>query len=68
MEHTARSTGNLAPSCSARGLRFGLLSLTVALVSAVVLAKLGVPWAWRLLLIVPFFVAANGFLQGLYGT
>lgn len=45
-----------------------MATLSGALVLAVVLAKLGVPWAWRLLLVVPFYVAANGFLQGLYGT
>lgn len=62
------AASNLSPSCRARALRHGVAALAGALVLAVVLAKLGVPWAWRLLLIVPFYVAANGFLQGLYGT
>lgn len=62
------AASNLSPGCRARGLRYGVATLSGALVLAVVLAKLGVPWAWRLLLVVPFYVAANGFLQGLYGT
>jgi len=62
------TASNLSASCRARGLRFGVVTLTGGLVLAVLLAKLGVPWAWRLLLVVPFYLAANGFLQGLYGT
>lgn len=62
------ATANLSPACSARGLRYGVVAVAAALISAVILAKLGVPWAARLLLLVPFYMAANGFLQGLYGT
>jgi formate-dependent nitrite reductase membrane component NrfD len=68
MEPTARTLGNLSPTCGARRLRFGVISLAVALVLAVVLIELGVPWAFRLLLLAPFYVASTGVLQGLYGT
>lgn len=59
---------NLSAACRTRSLRFGVVALATGLLIATVLAKLGVYWAWRLLLILPFLFAAHGFLQGLYGT
>lgn len=59
---------NLSPECRARDLGVGVLSLGGTLLLATLLAKLGVHWGWRLLLIVPFIVTAHGFLNGLYGT
>jgi hypothetical protein len=42
--------------------------LTIALAVAVLLVKTEVHVAWRVLLALPFFMAANGFYQGLYKT
>ncbi|MCK6536405.1 MAG: hypothetical protein L6Q84_25835 [Polyangiaceae bacterium] len=59
---------NLSPSCRTRNLRIGVAVLAGGLLIATVLAKLGVYWAWRLLLVLPFLFASHAFLQGLYGT
>ena len=67
MDAWAKPAGNLSPNCSARGLRFGVLALAVALVAAATLASLATPWPWRMLLLLPFYVAADGLLKGLYG-
>jgi hypothetical protein len=67
MDAWAKPAGNLSPTCSARGLRFGVLSLAVALIAAVALASFATPWLWRALLFLPFYVAADGLVKGLYG-
>ena len=66
MESTAVT--NLSPTCRARDLGIGVFALAGTLLVATVLAKTGVHWAWRLLLILPFALSARGFLQGRYGT
>lgn len=67
MDAWAKPTGNLSANQCARGLRFGVVALGVALLAAATLASLGTPWVWRLALFVPFYVAANGFSRGLFG-
>jgi hypothetical protein len=68
MDAWAKPAGNLSAAGCARGLRFGVLALGVALVLAVALAAFGVPWFWRGLLILPFYVASDGLSKGLYRT
>ena len=68
MEVWAQPTGNLSTRAASRRVRNGVIMLTIALVVAVVLAKTHVPVAYRALLGLPFFLAANGFYQGLYKT
>lgn len=41
----------------------GVITLVVALVALVVLMWLNVPRGWRLALVIPFAISANGFLQ-----
>ncbi len=68
MDAWARQRGNLSPAAASQRLFSSVFVLGIALVIAVVLAKLAVDWPWRLLLFFPFFLATNGFLQGLYRT
>jgi hypothetical protein len=60
--------GNLSAGCGATRLRFGVIFLAVSLIGAATVAHFAVPWGYRLLLFVPFYLAASGFLQGLFGT
>lgn len=68
METWAKPRGNLTAGPAAVRLRGGVVALAVALAIGVILVYLSVPWGYRLLLFVPFFVAANGFFQALYRT
>lgn len=68
MDAWARQRGNLSPAAASARLRGAVVVLSAALVGAVVMAKLGVSWPWRLVLFFPFFLASNSFLQGLYRT
>ena len=68
MEAWARPSGNLSARPTAARLRGGVVFLALALILAVALVYAQVPWAYRLLLFLPFFVAANGFFQALYRT
>ena len=49
-------------------LRMGLLGLGVGLGLAMFLVQADIPRSWRLILFIPFFIAAFGSLQGLYRT
>jgi hypothetical protein len=66
MEAWARPVGNLSPAAASKKLRTGVAMLAVGLAAAVALAKLEAGWPLRLLLLVPFFLAGNGFFQSLY--
>ena len=68
METWRRPEGNLAAEPAANRLRYGVLSLGLALGIAVALVYLQVPLGYRLLLFLPFLVAASGFYQALYRT
>ena len=68
MEAWAKPVGNLSPRAASQRVRNGVIMLTIALVVAVLLVKTEVHVAWRALLGLPFFLAANGFYQGLYKT
>lgn len=68
MEAWARPQGNLSARPTATRLRGGVVALALALAVAVALVYFETPWTYRLLLFLPFFVAANGFFQALYRT
>lgn len=59
---------NLGDSERDRRLRKGVLGATVALVVAFVLVSSGVPWLYRLLLVLPFSWSANMVAMGLLGS
>jgi hypothetical protein len=66
MEAWARPVGNLSPAAASKKLRTGVMMLGIGLAGAVTMAKLDAPLVLRLLLLVPFFLAANGFFQSVY--
>lgn len=68
METWARPEGNLSATPAAKRLRGGVIALTLALGLAVILVQWDVTPGYRLLLFLPFIVAANGFFQALYRT
>jgi hypothetical protein len=68
MEAWAKPFGNLTAGPTATRLRGGVIALALALAVAVTLVYFAVPWGYRLLLFLPFFMAANGFYQALYRT
>lgn len=47
-------------------LRLGVVMLGASLVATVLLVQTGLHWAWRMLLFLPFFIAAFGAWQGLF--
>ena len=57
------SRGNLGPRERRKRLVFGTVMLAVALVALAVLMAVEASRWWRLLLFVPFALAAHGFLQ-----
>lgn len=66
---TARLEGsNLNDYEQNRRLRIGVAAYALTLAVGVVLVKLGVAPAWRLLLLVPFGAASNGIFMGMYRT
>ena len=64
----AAPRGNLTPCRSAVRLRGGVGFFAVALGLTMLAMQPGVPAGYRLALVVPFFLAALGVFQGLYGT
>lgn len=68
MEARARYPGNLGAEAQARRLRVGIVALGVALTVATVMVKMDLPAGYRLLLFIPFLVAANGIATGLFRT
>lgn len=68
MDAEAKPVGNLTPHAASKRLLWGMSMLAVALVAAVVLYETSLSRWWRLALFVPFALAANGVLMGLYRT
>lgn len=62
------ANGNLASTGQNMRLRMGGMMLLVALGAAVALVQTDVARGWRMVLFVPFFLAAFGAWQGLYRT
>lgn len=63
-----RGEGNIGEGPQNVRLRGGVMAFLVALVIAVAMVRLGAPAALRLMLVAPFFVAANGLYMGLFGA
>jgi hypothetical protein len=63
-----RGEGNIGEGPQNARMRGGVLAFLVALVLAVTMIHLGVHPALRLVLVAPFFVAANGLYMGLFGA
>ena len=68
MEAAVRRRCNLTEADQNQRLRMGVIAFTLTLMVAVLLLKLGVGPAWRLLLFVPFGIASNGLFMGLFKT
>jgi hypothetical protein len=64
----ARGEGNIGEGPRDARLRRGVMAFLVALGVAVLLVRSGVHPALRLVLVAPFFMAANGLYMGLYGA
>ena len=64
MEAWANTAGNLSPGAASRRLRLGVIILAIGLIGAVIMTSAAVHPAYRALLFIPFFLAANGFYQG----
>ena len=63
-----RGAGNIGEGPRDARLRGGVMAFLVALVVSVLLVRSGLHPGLRLLLLAPFFVAANGLYMGLYGA
>jgi uncharacterized membrane protein len=63
-----RGAGNIGEVPRDARLRRGVVAFLVALVMAVLMVRSGLHPALRLVLVAPFFVAANGLYMGLYGA
>jgi hypothetical protein len=68
MRATLPGESNIGEGPRNARMRKGVLAFLVALALAVVMARLGAPLALRLVLVVPFWFAANGLYMGLYGA
>ncbi len=68
MESWASERGNLSPAAASARLRYAVVALAAAIVLGAVMAKLEAHWGFRLALFFPFFLASDGFLQGLFRT
>ncbi len=66
MQAWTSDTGNLSPGAANRRVRHGIVALAVGLAVAVLMQRYMLGWAWRGLLIIPFFAAGSGFLNGFY--
>jgi hypothetical protein len=63
-----RGEGNIGEGPQNVRMRGGVMAFLVALVLAVGMVRLGVHPGLRLVLVAPFFVAANGLYMGLFGA
>jgi hypothetical protein len=59
---------NITDRSQNQRMRVGVIMFAVALAIGVVMVQAGVPAAYRLLLIIPFWAAANAFTSALYRT
>jgi len=62
------SPGNIGEGPRNARLQKGVMAFVVAMVVAVLLVRSGLHPALRLLLLAPFFAAANGLYMGLFGA
>jgi hypothetical protein len=60
--------GNLSEAEQNQRLRMGVVVSTIAMIIAVLVVKADLGWGFRLLMFLPFMVAANGVYMGLYRT
>jgi hypothetical protein len=68
MSDCARMEGNVTEDSQDRRLRHGVFAFAVAMFVGIVMVKTGVgPW-WRFTLLIPFWIAGNGFFSALYKT
>jgi len=68
MEAWEKPVGNLGVNAVNLRLRRGLTNLTLALAATVALHEFGASWGLKLLLFIPLFGAASGFMQAKYKT
>jgi hypothetical protein len=68
MASAPRGEGNIGAGPRDARLRRGVLAFVLALAVAVPLVRSGLHPALRVVLVVPFFMAANGLYMGLYGA
>jgi hypothetical protein len=68
MQPGPRVEGNIGEGPQNARMRGGVIAFVVAIAVSVVLVRSGLHPALRLLLLVPFFVAANGVYMGLFGA
>jgi hypothetical protein len=59
---------NITEHSQNRRMRVGVIIFAIALGLGVLMTQLGVPFAYRFLLIIPFWAAANAFTSALYKT
>lgn len=63
-----RTEGNVTDESQARRLRHGVIAFAAALFIGIFMVKSGVGPLFRAALLVPFFIAGNGFFSALYKT
>lgn len=68
MQPGPRVEGNIGEGPQNARMRSGVIAFVVAIAISVVMVRSGLHPALRLLLLVPFFVAANGVYMGLFGA
>ena len=68
MRSALRGEGNIGEGPQNARMQRGVLAFLVALVMAVAMVHLGAHPALRLVLLAPFFMAANGLYMGLFGA
>jgi len=62
----ARRATNLGTEGQDKALRMGVVLFALTLVAAVTMVKLGVAAPYRIVLVIPFLMAANGAFMGLF--
>jgi hypothetical protein len=62
----AKRVSNLGSEGQDKALRMGVILFTLTLIAAVAMVKAGVAAPYRIALIIPFMIAANGAFMGLF--
>lgn len=68
MDAWAKPAGNVSGCGGTKALQLGMLSLALALAAAVALHEMGLAAGYRVVLLLPFYVAAAGLTKGLFGV
>jgi hypothetical protein len=63
-----RMEGNVTVDSQAKRLRYGVFMFAIAMLIGIVMVKSGVGPVYRAMLLVPFWIAGNGFFSALYKT